>query len=198
MRNMSYGYRLNIEDIYLKSADEHWAIAKSEMVSVNDEGPVSAKATTFNAPISEKGVSSAVQAVVGWAISLEAFVNLAWNLSISPKIPSDYLNKKLIKQLSTIEKLKEILKQNQVKLDGMGWLSALKELFELRNKLVHYKTTVEYLGFSFAPGFARDFEENRLSNYRAALTSAVQEIGKVVDVRTDFISGKYEVIYYDA
>jgi len=194
---MSYGYRLNIEDIYLKSADEHWEMAKKEMVEVRDEDPISAETIKFRAPTSSEGISSSVQAIVGWAISLEAFVNLAWNMSVAEKMPSSNLNNKLMRQLSTIEKLKEILRQSEVELENKYWLSELKSLFELRNKLVHFKSTVEYVGFSFAPEFMKDFEEKRMEKYRDSLACAVREIGLVVEVQTDFIEGNYNVVYYD-
>ena len=194
---MTYGYRLSIEDLYFKSADEHWKIAKKEMSIINDTDPNTVTTKSYRAPISEKGVSSAVQAVVGWAISLEAFVNLAWNLSIAPNIPTKNLNKKLIKHLNTIEKIKEILNLHQVSLENKSWLSELKYLFDLRNKLIHFKSSLKYVGFSCAPDFIKDFEESRLNSYRMATVNAIEEIGKVIEMRTDFLNGNYKIIYYD-
>ena len=193
---MTYGYRLNIEDIYLKSADQHWSIAEKEMVEVIDSNPATGKIRKFYAPESPEGVSSSVQAIVGWAIVLEGFVNLAWNLSITNKIPSSKLNKFLMRRLETMEKLKEILRQHNVSLNDKSWLSDLKNLIALRNKLVHFKLTTVYVGHGFAPEYTKDFEKNQMSKFRRALSSAIKEVEAVLDIRTSFINGDYEVIGY--
>ena len=194
---MTYGYRLNIEDIYIKSADEHWTIAKQEMKEISDEDPATSETRTFRSPTSDKGISSSVQAIVGWAICFESFINSAWNLSIANKMPSSNLNKELMKKLSTIEKMKEILRQNNIALNDKSWISDLTSLFQLRNRLVHFKDTIEYVGFSFAPEFAKDFEENKLNTYRKALNDAIVEVGNAVDLRTEFLHGTYEIQTYE-
>ncbi len=194
---MTYGYRLNIEDIYLKSADEHWVVARDQMVEINDENPETEEVTTFNAPTSPEGLSSSVQAVVGWAICLESFINLAWNMSVANRMPSIGLNKYLMKRLSTIEKLKEILKMHEVSLEDKSWLVDLDSLFQLRNRLVHFKDTLEFVGFAFAPSYTKYFEENRMRVFRQALSDAICEVGSIVDMRTDFLNGDYEVVTYE-
>lgn len=194
---MTYGYRLNIEDIYLDAADRNWEQANSEMTDVRDQDPASAETIIYRAPDTDKGLKSAVQAVVGWAICLEAFVNLAWAQSVAKQMPSSRLNEIAMKQLSTPEKIKEILRNGKVNLDDKSWLVDIKVLFELRNRLVHYKETIEYIGFSFAPPYLKHFEENRMRSYRGALREAVLAVGAIVTVRTDFIHGSFRVVHLE-
>lgn len=192
---MTYGYRLNIEDIYLEAADSYWAQAKSEMKDVKELDLVTKNVhVSFRAPDTDLGMKSAIQAVVGWAICLEAFVNHAWSQSIAKQMPSSKLNEIAMKQLNTYEKTKEILRNAKIGLDDKPWLADLKSLFELRNYLVHYKEEEEFIGYSFAPHYLKLFEENRMKSYRSALREVVLAIGGVVVVRTDFISGSYKVV----
>lgn len=102
-----------------------------------------------------------------------------------------------MKQLNTPEKIKEILRNAQVHLDDKHWLADIRALFGLRNYLVHYKETIEYIGFAFAPPYLRYFEENRMKAYRSALRDAVLAIGAVVTVRTDFIHGSFKVVHLE-
>ncbi len=193
--NMTYGYRLNIEDIYLEAADKHWEHANFEMKDVKELDLVTRKVhTSFRAPDTELGLKFAVQAVVGWAVCLEAFVNHAWSQSIAKQMPSSELNQIVMMQLNTYKKIKEILRNAKVGLDNKPWLADIKALFELRNYLVHYKEKEEFIGYSFAPRYLKLFEENRMKSYRSSLREAVLAIGGIVTVPTDFISGSFKVV----
>jgi hypothetical protein len=195
---MSYGYRLNVEDIFMEAADSCWEKAQTEMIEIHDEEPKTAQEFTYRAPTTPIGISNAVQAVIGWAICFEAHVNFAWNETIAEKIPSPKLNKSLLRQLSSLEKAKEILKFANESLENKTWISGIKDLFELRNQLVHFKEPIQYTGFSFAPKFARDFKEEKLKRIRASLHDAVIDLSKAANIRFEFINGSYEPIHYDA
>lgn len=77
---MTYGYRLNVEQLLLKNANESWLKASKLLVSVKHSDPETAKDITLISPNfdDEKTISLCIEAVLGWAISTEAFVNLAW------------------------------------------------------------------------------------------------------------------------
>jgi len=194
---MAYGYRLNVEDIFIEAADSCWEKAKYEMQEIHDEDPKTAKTFVYRSPVTPKGISYAVQAVIGWAICFESHVNFAWNETIARKIPSPELNKTLLRQINSIQKAKEILKFSNISLEDKTWIPGIKNLFELRNQLVHFKEPIEYVGFSFAPKFARDFKEENLNNIRTSLHDAIVDVSKAANIRFEFINGSYEPIHYD-
>ena len=125
---MAYGYRLNVEDIFLKHADECWIRAEKNMVLVKDEDAPTAKDISFIGPRSEECVSDCVLAVTGWAICLEAYVNLAWNTDIQTKDLKDELRSE-----STYNKIKYILRVNDIDRSDKNWLAGIKQLFETRH-----------------------------------------------------------------
>ncbi|WP_206598053.1 hypothetical protein, partial [Sulfurovum riftiae] len=98
---MAYGYRLNVEDVFLQHADKCWAKALKKMEEIEDEDPETGKSFTFLGPKRKKSISNCIFAVTGWAICLESYVNLAWNTDDKTKNQKDEF-----KQKNTHEKLK--------------------------------------------------------------------------------------------
>lgn len=181
---MTYGYRLNVEQVMLAAADRHWELAKREMREVRDEDVESAKRFTFIAPVTDEGLIAAVQTVIGWAVCLEALANLAWNQSKGENAP---------RHLSSVEKLVKLTKGIE---SDKTWLQEIRQLFELRNYLVHYKEVIEYVGFSFAPPYLKRFEKTKMDRYREALTAAVLDLGAAAGVPVDFVKGgRLKVVY---
>jgi len=188
---MTYGYRLNVEDLFLKHADECWNHAQKSMVEISDEKPETGEGIVFIGPKGEKCVSQCVQAVVGWAICIESYVNLSWNSYEKTRTEPEKL-----KALSTYEKIKCILKYADIDLSDKYWLADIKELFLQRNHLVHYKETITYYGFTFAPKYQKDLSKSKLSRYRKAVEQAIMAIGSVAGIETKLLRGEYELFYY--
>lgn len=181
---MAYGYRLNVEQVMLAAADRHWELAIREMWEVRDEDVETAKPFTFIAPQTDDGLIAAVQAVIGWAVCLEALANLAWNQSKGTDAP---------RNLSTVKKLIELTEGAQ---SDRNWLEEIRQLFDLRNYLVHYKEVIEYVGFSFAPPYLKRFEKTKMERYRKALTAAALDLGAAAGVSVDFVKGGRPKVVY--
>ena len=189
---MTYGYRLNVEDIFLKHADDCWHKAKTNMVKIKDTIPETGKQIVFIGPEEEECVSQCVQAIVGWAICLESYVNLSWNSFEKTKN-----NPEQIIKLNTYEKIKKIFRYANIDVSKINWLVDIKELFLQRNKLVHFKETITYYGFSFAPEYQKDLSKANLKKYRNALEKAIKKIGSITGLDTKLLRGKYELFFYD-
>jgi len=176
---MTYGYRLNVEDLFLKHADECWNYAQTSMVEISDAIPETGKEIVFIGPEDEECVSKCVQAIVGWAICIESYVNLSWNSYEKTQTEPEKL-----RALSTYEKIKRILKYADIDLSDKYWLADIKELFLQRNNLVHYKETITYYGFSFAPEYQKDLSKSKLSKYRKAVEQTIAAIGSIAGIET--------------
>jgi len=189
---MAYGYRLNVEDIFLKQADKCWERAKKNMVEIQDEDPLTVEQLPFMGPNDEQCISDCIFAVIGWAICLESYVNLAWNTDEKTK---DKLNE--FSRKNTSEKLKFILKENEIGLSDKNWLADIKQLFNERNNLVHFKEIIEYVGFSFAPKYQKDLSLENLTKYRRALEEAIKIVSDTVGLESRLLDGDFELFYYD-
>ena len=74
---MSYVFRLNVEDIFLKNAEESWNKSILLMSDIEDENIDSMERFYFKGPKDKESISHCVFALTGWAICLESFINLA-------------------------------------------------------------------------------------------------------------------------
>ncbi len=189
---MTYGYRLNVEDIFLKHADDCWHQAELNMSEIQDEIPETGEQVVFVGPINEECISQCVQAIVGWAICIESFVNLSWNSYISTKNDTENL-----RRLSTYDKIKHIFKEANIDMGDKYWLADVKKLFSQRNKFVHFKETITYYGFSFAPEYQKDLSRKNLTTYRFALEQTIELLGTISGVDTKLLNAEYELFYYD-
>lgn len=189
---MSYGYRLNVEEVFFALAESKFSEATALKGKIRHRDP----ATALNAPFwgypTKEGKAAVSLAVVSWATSLEAFTNLAWNQELAPKIPFKKVRQLAIRQLSTVDKLKELFAQHDYALDNHDWWTGVRKLFELRNRLVHYKDEVVYQGFSFASPIECALSEEAVAKLRSAAISCIEELGGLVSARTDFTRGDYE------
>ncbi|WP_053057092.1 hypothetical protein [Vibrio parahaemolyticus] len=107
---MSYGYRLNVEQLLLKNANKSWLEAAQNLVSVRHSDPETAKDIMLMSPAfdDEKTISLCIESVLGWAIATEAFVNLAWQNTPS----TSGLDEKQFR--GTVDKIKHLCKTNEI------------------------------------------------------------------------------------
>lgn len=140
---LSYGYRLNVEQLLLKNANKSWLEVAKNLVSVRHSDPETAKDVTLMSPEfdDEKTISLCIESVLGWAIATEAFVNLAWQNTPS----TSGLDEKQFR--GTVDKIKYLCKTNEINYGSLKWRDDLVELFKLRDYLVHYKDPITYIGF---------------------------------------------------
>jgi hypothetical protein len=189
---MAYGYRLNVEDIFLQHADKCWKKALKNMDMIEDQDPETAKGFTFLGPKKKKSISNCVFAVTGWAICLESYVNLAWNTNETTQNKKD-----LFREKNTVEKLKYILKEDGIDLSDKNWLSGIKDLILARNNLVHFKEVIEWVGFSFAPKYQKDLSQENLQRYRDALEEAIRLLSTTAGVEARLLKGDYCLFTYE-
>ncbi|MFD1009509.1 hypothetical protein [Oceanisphaera ostreae] len=190
---MSYGYRLNVEQLLLKNANNSWLETSRNLVSVKHSDPETAKDITLMSPAfdDEKTISLCIQAVLGWAIATEAFVNLAWQNTSS----TAGLEEKEFK--GTVEKIKYICKTNGINYGSLKWRDDLVELFKLRDYLVHYKDPITYIGFSFAPKYQLDFCRQNMERYQSSVMSLMEVLGGKLGMDVSFLTGEYDLLYYN-
>lgn len=189
---MTYGYRLNVEQLLLKNANESWLKASKLLVSVKHSDPETAKDITLISPNfdDEKTISLCIEAVLGWAISTEAFVNFAWQNTSS----TAGLKERQFK--GSVEKIKYLFNTNGINYGSLKWRDDLVELFKLRDYLVHYKDPITYIGFSFAPKYQRDFCRQNMEKYKSAVMSLMEVFGGKLGMDVSFLAGEYELFYY--
>lgn len=190
---MSYGYRLNIEDIFFQLAELQYKLASNLVGMVSDVSDDGNTNLAFRGYPTDEGLAAASIAVVGWATALEAFTNLAWNTTIAATLPEGKIQDVLIKQLSTRDKLGEVLRSFGVDLGQLTWWPDIEMLFRLRNELVHYKHKVVYQGYSFAPVIMKRLSEAALARVRNSATRAIREVGTLCDLRAGFLDGEYVI-----
>lgn len=195
---MAYGHRLNIEDIFFELAERNYNIASGLSGMVRHDSEDGLEDLSFRGYPTDEGLAAASIAVVGWATALEAFTNLAWNATIANSLPEGKIRDMVIKQLSTPEKLGEVLRSFKVDLGLLTWWPNIKNLFQLRNELVHYRHQVVYQGFCFAPLISRRLSEASLVSVREAAVIAIRELGTHCSLRTGFLDGEYEIATINA
>ncbi|MEZ8065121.1 MULTISPECIES: hypothetical protein [Vibrio] len=189
---MSYGYRLNVEQLLLKNANKSWLEAAKSLVSVRHSDPETAKDITLMNPAfdDEKTISLCIESVLGWAIATEAFVNLAWQNTLS----TSGLDEKQFR--GTVDKIKYLCKTNEINYGSLKWRDDLVELFKLRDYLVHYKDPITYIGFSFAPKYQRDFCRENMERYQSSVMSLMEVLGGKLGMDISFLAGEFELFYY--
>lgn len=189
---MSYGYRLNVEQLLFKNANESWRNASKKLVSVKHSDPETAKDIILISPgfDDEKTISLCIEVVLGWAIATEAFVNLAWQNTSS----TAGLEERKFK--GTVDKIKYLCKTNEINYGSLKWRDDLVELFRLRDYLVHYKDPITYIGFSFAPKYQRDFCRQNMEKYQSSVMSLMEVLGGKLGMDVSFLAGEYELFYY--
>jgi len=194
---MSYGHRLNLEEIFFELAESKFAEATAVQGMVSHRDPETAANASFQGYPTERGLAAVSIAIVAWATSLEAFANLVWNEHLAPTIPAGIVRKMAIKNLSTAEKLKELFGFFSFDLGSATWWSSILKLFEVRNRLIHFKEVKTYQGHSFADPARRMLTENEVRTMRAGAIACIEELGCLSVARTDFTRGDYtfEEIY---
>ncbi|MDI5891812.1 hypothetical protein [Halomonas rhizosphaerae] len=189
---MTYGYRLNVEQLMLRRANNNFYEAKKRMVEVPDSVPESGEPYLFKGPGFEddETIALCIEAILGWAISFEAFVNLVWHAHPVTK-EEDERNYR-----STIAKLKRLYKFCRLSYGNSSWRAGIQDLFDMRNYLVHYKDPVVYIGFNFAAKFQHDFSENSMQRVQCDVLCALKEIGDLFGVEAGFVDGDYDHLVY--
>lgn len=198
---MTYGYRLNVEDVFFRMADREYERALAGMDELANGLDRGGSPRLFVGPASDESAASCVLAVVGWAVGLEAFVNQVWNLSVAPRIPTVSLRKKLLRTLSTPEKIEAFLQLSGCGDSRPDWISGVAQLIELRNKFVHYKQDVSYTGFEFAPRTIFDLRREKLDKLREMTGLAVEYLAAAcagAQLRTEFVDGQFELAFSES
>ena len=189
---MSYGHRQNLEEVFFALAEAKFAEATASKGKVRHRNPETDADESFMGYPSQEGLAAVSVAIVSWATSLEAFTNLVWNEVLAPRIPKGTIRSLAIKQLSTVEKLKELFGVFSFEVGRVVWWSHIRQLLEMRNRLVHFKDEVVYQGFSFADPTRRSLNEDVVLRVREAVVSCINELGRLSGARTDFTHGDYE------
>ena len=188
---MAYGHRLNAEDVFFRMAEEHFDRAERERGRVQDTDGEGTEDLSFEGYNTENGLAFAAIAVVGWAIGVEAFVNLVWNKTMASAFPSKSLSAFSQRALGVSEKAKETLKFFGEECGDFAWWSDLKTLFSTRNALVHFKDEVSYQGFSFAAPIQKMLRRERCLSMRKAAVSLIRVLGEHTGERYGFVDGDY-------
>lgn len=189
---MTYGYRLNVEQLMFKRANASFEAAREKMIDVPDSVPETGKPYFFKGPGFEddETIALCIEAIIGWAVALEAFVNLTW--TSHPKTKG--INERSAG--STIDKLKKLYKAEGLSYGDLVWRCGIHDLFEMRNYLVHYKDLVVYVGFSFAAKFQHDFSEKNMHKIQEDVICALKDMSSVFHVDAGFVGGNYDHLVY--
>ena len=190
---MSYGYRLNAEQIFFRLADESFEKAEQTAAPIED-ADMKGNPLSFVGYPTDEGLASAVLAVVGWAACLESFVNLAWNKSIGEKLPSPRINRQLLKSLSTLDKAKEILILHQQDPKSLPHWRALQSMIDVRNRFVHYKDNVVYQGFEFAAPWERELSQKHCREFRTAISGFISLLANCCNLDSSFTTGTFSIV----
>lgn len=176
----------------LRRANTKFDEAKKRMVEVPDSVPESGETYFFKGPRFEddETIALCIEAFLGWAVSFEAFVNLAWN---SHPIAKEEDERSCG---STIAKLKKLYRISGLNYGSSSWRAGVQDLFDMRNYLVHYKDEVVYIGFSFAAKFQHDFSEKSMQKIQHDVLSAIKEVGELFGVEAGLIDGNYDHLVY--
>ena len=189
---MSYGHRLNVEQIYYSLAEERYRLASDHEGWVRHEDAVTCKDLSFRGYPKAEGLAHASIAVVSYATALEAFVNLVWNSQMLNKLPKGKIQEMVMKQLSTPEKAKELFKASEINLGERNWWTSVVEMYRVRNRLVHFREQIVYQGFSFASPTAIMLSAESVSNFRASTQKCIALLGEIAEIETPFLDGTFE------
>lgn len=189
---MTYGYRLNVEQLMFKRANASFEAAREKMTDVPDSVPETGESYFFKGPgfENDETIALCIEAIIGWAVALEAFVNLIW--TSHPK--TKYIDER--KSGNTIEKLRKLYKAEELSYGDLVWRCSICDLFEMRNYLVHYKELVVYVGFSFAAKFQHDFAEKNMQKIQEDVVCALKDMSVVFDIDAGFVDGNYDHLVY--
>lgn len=189
---MTYGYRINLEQILLKRADETWSAIKNDFRSVPDSDPITGKSKNFVGPEFENEIVilACIDCVLGWAITLESVVNLVWITSKN----TQEIDERSIRG-GTIKKFEKLCELNKVKTDNIDFIEDLKKLINVRNGLVHFKEPVTYVGFTFAPKYQHEFSLKNMDTYQTSIHSLVKFLDQQFGMDSSYINGEYKFFY---
>ena len=189
---MTYGYRINLEQILLKRADEAWASIKDDFKLLPDADPITGESKNFYGPEFENEVIllSCIDCVLGWALAIESSINFVWITNIN----TQNIDEKSIRG-GPIAKFKELCKKNGVNLDKANFIADLKKLIIVRDELVHFKKAITYVGFTFAPQYQHDFSLENMNKYQDSVYSLIRFLSLNFDMNSEFLDGKYTFFY---
>jgi hypothetical protein len=188
---MSYGYRLNVEDVYFRSAAAHFASALASMSPAPDGFGDGTARRTFRGPAGDEGLAACVLAVVSYAIAFEALTNSAWKAVVAPSLPLTSIRDKLLRSLSTSDKAEQVWALTAT--GEAPWQADIRHLFALRNRFVHYKDDPIYQGFEFAPQITKDFREDVMLRLRDGVVQAARDLGRLASIRVSYLDGDFQL-----
>lgn len=189
---MTYGYRINLEQILLKRANEAWASVKEDFRLLPDADPITGESKNFYGPEFENDVVilACIDCILGWALSVESSINLIWITNEKTK----NMDEKSIRG-RPVAKFKELCRHNEVKLDTANFIADLKMLINVRDELVHFKKPITYVGFSFAPQYQHDFSLENMNRYQKGVHSLIKFLSLNFNMNSDFLDGKYTFFF---
>ncbi len=197
---MAYGFRLNVEAVFWQAAIGHLENAKNSVVEREHRDPVAAEKTYFNGFSSDDALGPACMAVVCLAICVEASVNYAWNQVAGPKYPSERSRKKALRNLSITEKLDDIV-ELYVGPEDRGIFSfdkkRLKQLFDLRNRFVHFKEVVEFQSFTSASEVELLLAWDEMIQFRNVAKQTIVNLAQCCSLDVGFLDGDFEIVTID-
>lgn len=175
-----------------KRANDNFESARKKMVDVPDSVPETGKPYFFKGPGFEddETIALCIETIIGWAVALEAFVNLTW--ASHPKTKD--INER--SSGNTIAKLKKLYKAEGFAYGDLVWRCSICDLFEMRNYLVHYKEKIDYVGFNFAAKFQHDLSERNMQKIQEGVVCALKDMSVVFNVDAGFVDGNYDHLVY--
>jgi hypothetical protein len=198
---MAYGFRLNVEAVYWREAIKHFETAKESVVERDHCDPITNVDSTFKGYSNDDALAPACMAVVCFAICVEAAVNYVWNEVVSPKYPNDRGRKKALRTYHVTDKISDISELH----DGSQFtgfssseIKKLKELFDLRNRFVHFKEMIEFTSFSSASEVELLLAWDEMIEFQTVSKKAISWLSTCSSLDPEFLEGDFEVVTIDA
>lgn len=202
---MSYGYRLNLEPVYIgeakKSLDKA-LVFKGYLENMKDESLNASNYiltlkrylfVKFNSisgdvymEVESLMYAELVKAVIFTSLAYEAYLNLIYRksdnwLNGSTRMEDDIFNYlKNAKRPEIFRKSFEKIHHDSRKYQKT--IGKLEELYKTRNHLIHYKSGVTYQGFSFKTQLEELLEYEKVENYFKVLNNFILETSPLFDI----------------
>lgn len=202
---MSYGYRLNLEPIYISEAKKSLdkaLVFRSYLENISDDflnisnfiltlkRHYFVKANSISGDvymdIESLMYGELVKAVIFTTLAYEAYLNLIYRksdiwLNDSTRMEDEIFNYlKNTKRREVFRKSFEKIHQDSRRFQKA--IDILEKLYDTRNLLVHYKSGVTYQGFSFKTQLEELLEYEKVENYFKVLNNFIVETSELFNI----------------